>query len=135
MGQIQAKWPKSGQNLGIVGQNIGLRGQNDRPQARIGVFWLDLGHFDWIWAVMLEFGPFCLVLGHIAWIWAILQNLGLNRPQRRQSPEDGGTDGRTDVRTDVRTDGRTDGQIPPVFYRTSSPSGPLPKKGRKKKEF
>ena len=22
---------------------------------------------------------------------------------------------------------RTDGQIPPVFYRTSSPSGPLPK--------
>merc|ERR1712121_522024 len=48
MGQIQAKWPKSGQNLGIVGQNIGLRGQNDRPQARIGVFWLDLGHFAWI---------------------------------------------------------------------------------------
>ena len=27
-----------------------------------------------------------------------------------------------------RTDGRTDGQIPPVFYRTSSPSEPLPKK-------
>ena len=24
-------------------------------------------------------------------------------------------------------DGHTDGQIPPVFYRTSSPSGPLPK--------
>ena len=48
---------------------------------------------------MLEFGPFCLDLGHIAWIWAILQNLGLNRPQRRQSPEDGpggGTDGQTD---------------------------------------
>ena len=30
--------------------------------------------------------------------------------------------------TDGRTDGRTDAQIPPVFYRTSSPSGPLPKK-------
>ena len=27
-----------------------------------------------------------------------------------------------------RTDGQTDGQIPPVFYRTSSPSGPLPKR-------
>ena len=25
------------------------------------------------------------------------------------------------------TDVRTDGQIPPVFYRTLSPSGPLPK--------
>ena len=35
----------------------------------------------------------------------------------------GGTDGR-----DGRTDGRTDVQIPPVFYRTSSPPGPLPKK-------
>ena len=32
----------------------------------------------------------------------------------------------TDGWTDRRTDGRTDGQIPPVFYRTSSPSGPLP---------
>ena len=29
--------------------------------------------------------------------------------------------------TDVRTYGRTYGQIPPVFYRTLSPSGPLPK--------
>ena len=28
--------------------------------------------------------------------------------------------GRTDIRTDV--------QIPPVFYRTSSPPGPMPKK-------
>ena len=28
----------------------------------------------------------------------------------------------------MRTDGRTDVQIPPVFYRTSSPSGPQPKK-------
>ena len=31
----------------------------------------------------------------------------------------GGTNGRTDVRTN---------KSPPVFYRTSSPSGPLPKK-------
>ena len=79
---------------------------------------------------MLGFGPFCLDLGHIAWIWAIWQNLGQNRPQRRWSPEDGagGTYVWTYGRTDVRTDGRTDGQIPPVFYRTSSPSGPLPKK-------
>ena len=51
--------------------------------------------------------------------------------QRRQIPENGvGGDGRTDV----RTYGRTDGQIPPVFYRTSSPSGPLPKKEKKKKK-
>ena len=27
-----------------------------------------------------------------------------------------------------QTEGRTDGQIPPVFYRALSPSGPLPKK-------
>ena len=47
---------------------------------------------------MLGFGPFCLDLGHIAWIWAIWQNLGQNRPQRRQSPEDGaGGDVRRDV--------------------------------------
>ena len=35
---------------------------------------------------------------------------------------------------DGRTDGRIDKQIPPVFYRTSSPSGPLPKKKERKKE-
>ena len=29
-------------------------------------------------------------------------------------------------KADIRTDRRTDGQIFPVFYRTSSPSGPLP---------
>ena len=34
---------------------------------------------------------------------------------------------------DGQTDGRTDGQIPPVFYRTSSPSGPLPKKQKSNK--
>ena len=39
--------------------------------------------------------------------------------------------GWTDRRMDKRTDGRMDGQIPPVFYRTSSPSGPLPKKKAK----
>ena len=46
---------------------------------------------------MLGFQPFWLDLGHIAWIWAIWQNMGQNRPQRRQSPEDGagGTDGWT----------------------------------------
>ena len=71
MAQIQAKWPKSGQNLDIRGHNKGLRGQNDGPQASIGFFWLDLGHFALIWAIMLRFGPFCLDLGHIAWIWAI----------------------------------------------------------------
>ena len=35
--------------------------------------------------------------------------------------------GRTDGRTDGRMGGRTDGLIPPVFYRTLSPLGPLPK--------
>ena len=43
--QIQAKWSKSGQNLDVGGYNTGVRGQNDGPQASIGVFWLDLGHF------------------------------------------------------------------------------------------
>ena len=69
---------------------------------------------------MIGFGPFLSNLGHIAWIWAIWQNLGQNRPQRRQSPEDGaGGDRHTYV--------WMDGQIPTVFYRTSSPLGPLPK--------
>ena len=40
---------------------------------------------------------------------------------------DGRSLGRTFGRSDVRTDGRTDGRkFPPVFYRTSSPSGLLP---------
>ena len=64
---------------------------------------------------MLGFGPFCLDLDHIAWIWAILQNLGQNRPQMRQSPEDGA--GGMDVCMDVRTDG----QFPPCSL------GSLPK--------
>ena len=47
----------------------------------------------------------------------------------------GQTDGRADGQTDGRTDERTDGQIPPVFYRTPSPLGPLPKKEKKFKWF
>ena len=35
---------------------------------------------------------------------------------------------------DGRMDGHTDVQIPPVFYRTLSPSGPQPKKEGTKKE-
>ena len=34
----------------------------------------------------------------------------------------------TDGWTDKQMDGRTNEQKSPVFYRTSSPSGPLPKK-------
>ena len=66
-----------------------------------GSFCLDLGHFAWIWAIMLgfgnlgigghnislwgqnenwgflaRFGPFCLNLGHYAWIWAISLRFG-----------------------------------------------------------
>ena len=77
---------------------MGLSGQNDVPWARIGVFWPDLGHFAWIWAIMLGFGPLCLDLGYIAWIWAIWQNLGQNRPQNDKALRMG--QGGTDVRTD-----------------------------------
>ena len=38
-------------------------------------------------------------------------------------------DVRTDIRSFVRSLGRTDGKFTPLFYRTSSPLGPLPKKG------
>ena len=55
---------------------------------------------------MLEFGPFWLDLGHFPWIWAIQFGFG---PQRRQSPEGGG--GRMYVRTHIWTDR----QIPPVL--------------------
>ena len=38
-------------------------------------------------------------------------------------------DGRTDGLSDGRTEGQTDGRkFPPLFYRKSSPLGPLPKK-------
>ena len=47
-------------------------------------------------------------------------DLRLERPDLRPERPDGGG-------TDERTDGRTN-ESPPVFYRTSSPSGPLPKK-------
>ena len=40
---------------------------------------------------------------------------------------DAWTHRQTDGLTDGQTDGRTYTQIPPVFYRTSSPSGLLPK--------
>ena len=40
-------------------------------------------------------------------------------------------DFRTDVRSFARTFVRTDGKFTPLFYRTSSPSGPLPKKGHR----
>ena len=38
------------------------------------------------------------------------------------------TDVWTFVRSFVRSDVRTDGKFTPLFYRTSSPSGPLPKR-------
>ena len=58
---------------------------------------------------MLGFGLFCLDLGHTALIWAIWQNLGQNRPQMRQSPEDGaGGDKQTNRQTDGWMDGWTD---------------------------
>ena len=74
---------------------------------------------------MLGYGPFCLDLGRIAWIWAIWQNLGQNKPQRRQSPGalSPGTRG-TPERTYGRMYRHTDRQICPVFDRTSSPSRP-----------
>ena len=46
-------------------------------------------------------------------------NLRSERPNR---PDQGGG---TDERTNERMDGRTN-ESPPVFYRTLSPSGPLP---------
>merc|ERR1711942_515408 len=110
MAQIQAKWPKSGQNLGNGDHNIGLRGQNDVPRARIGVFLPDLGHFAWIWAILLGFGLF----GRI-WV-----RIGPKGDEALRMGQGG---------TDVRMYGR----IPPVFYRTSSPLGPLPKKQEIKK--
>ena len=82
MAQIYAKWPKSkhnGRNPSIMAQiwsesrywrpHVGLRGQNDGPQARIEVFWQDLAN-------LLGFRPFCLNLGHYAWIFAILLRFG-----------------------------------------------------------
>ena len=89
------------QNLGIRGQNLGLRGLIERTQARIQVFSLDVGHFAWIWAILLGFRPYNLDLG----------------PKEDKA-----------WRGEGRTDVWRDKQIPTVFYRTLSPSGPLPKK-------
>ena len=49
---------------------------------------------------------------HISTLWVIFV-----RAEQISDEREGGMDGRTNGRT----------QIPPVFYRTSSPSGPLPK--------
>ena len=63
-------------------------------------------------------------LGHVAYIWAILLGLGLfSRIWVSIGPK-----GDRALRMGQRGDGRKYGQIPPVFYRTSPPSGPLPKK-------
>ena len=69
-------------------------------------FCLDLANFGRIWTILLGFGPYSFDLG----------------------PKGDGAEGGLGGGTDVWTYGRTDGQIPPVFYRTLSPSGPLPKK-------
>ena len=65
-------------------------------------FCLDLANFGRIWTILLGFGPYSLDLG-----------------PKGDKAEDGARGGRTDVQTDS-----------PVFYRTPSPSGPLPKNGR-----
>ena len=52
----------------------------------------------------------------------------LRTARRTDGRMDGRTDGQTDRRMDRWKDGLTYTQIPPVFYTTSSPLGPLPKK-------
>ena len=86
-------------------------------------FGLELGFSGQNQAILLEIGPICLDLGHFAQIWAILLRFGLfSRILVRIGPK-----GDEALRMGQGgTDVRTDGQIPPVFYRTSSPSGPLP---------
>ena len=54
-----------------------------------------------IWPISPGFGPFWLDLGHFAWIWAIQFGFG---PQRRRNPEGGMGGGRTDVQMYGRTD-------------------------------
>ena len=53
--------------------------------------------FSQIRPISPGFEPICRELGHFAWIWAILLGFG---PQRRRSPEDGAGGGRTYVGTD-----------------------------------
>ena len=52
-----------------------IGGQTDGTQARIRVFWLDLGHWRGFgplcvelpnWALLLRFGPCCLDFGYLA---------------------------------------------------------------------
>ena len=79
-----------------------------------------------IWPILPGLRPFCLDLVHFSWIWAILLGFGpysLDLGPKGDKAEGGAGGGRTYGRTDVRTDG----QIPPVFYRTLSPLGPLPR--------
>ena len=72
---------------------------------------------------MVDLRAFCLNLDLIAWIRTIWQNLGQNRPQRRQRPKDGaGGGGGRYVRTDF-----------PCVLQDLLPPGPLPIK--KKREI
>ena len=71
----------------------------------------ELGFSGKIWAILLEFGLFSRI-----WV--------RRGPKGDKALWMGRGDGCTDGWMYVHTDG----QIPPVFYRTSSPSGPLPKK-------
>ena len=75
-----------------------------------------------IWAILLGFKPLCLDLGHLAYIWAILLGFGLfGRIWVSIGPK-----GDKALRMEQRGDVRTFRQIPPVFYRTLSPSRPPP---------
>ena len=85
----------------------------------------ELGISGKIWAILLGFRPLCLELGHFAQIWAILPGFGLFGRIRVRIGLKG--DKALRIGGNVWMDIRTDGQIPPVFYRTSSPSGQLPK--------
>ena len=58
--------------------------------------------------------------------WGLERAEGLG-PEGRGGAGPSG-DVRTDVRSDGRSDGRTDGKFTPLSYRTSSPSGQLPKR-------
>ena len=85
----------------------------------------ELGFSGHIRAIMLGFGPSCLDLGHFAWVWVILLGFGLfGRIWVRIGPKG-------DEALRMGRGGGTDGQIPSVFYRTSPSSGPLPKKQMK----
>merc|ERR1712074_18915 len=63
--------------------------------ARFGLFFLDMGHCAWIWAILLRFGLFGRIWGRIG-------------PQGDKALRMGRGEGCTYVHTYVRTDGRTD---------------------------